>query len=303
MTQRPLTVFSAHAGVLAAAHKAAALAGDAVGPIREVPSEAELGAVEGFLIVDPSALEQADIYEWASDFLRTSTALVYLLTRGNAEIADGLARFVGAQGSLGLPLQSEELAERLRSPFGRSFSNPNEAPPATDIPLDLGEHLGEILEGPTSLSVREQFLRSVTDAETQLYTAPFWEHRLDEEFKRANRFRYPLSLVRFSFEGELDPDDLPEVSGRILLGTRDVDIVSRYRANVFLALLPHTHPAGAKRFSERVLEDLQHLELKDMLGDKLEWDTPGVASCPDQGIPNPIKLLDRVLPSPNGLPA
>ncbi|KAA3605401.1 MAG: hypothetical protein DWQ01_18935 [Planctomycetota bacterium] len=282
---------------------AAEMAGDAVEPAvcfsnPEALQSASEG-IQGILVVDGAALDGLDIYEWSLDYLRRSRALLFLLTRGNAADAEGLARFVGAQGALELPLDIAALADRLRSPFGLSLVTPED-----NLPVEgpLGEHLERAFLEDREASVRERFLQSVTDPETHLFTAPFWEHRLDEEFKRSSRFRYPLGLVRFSHEGALDPATLLKVSGVILLDTRDVDIVARYDTQVFLALLPHTGPAGTQRFGERVIQGLASEKLADILGENLEWDF-AFAACPDSEIRSAKEFLDKVMPSRDGLPA
>ncbi|HEX9793329.1 MAG TPA: diguanylate cyclase [Planctomycetota bacterium] len=302
MPVRNFHVVSADESVLEAARTAAAMVPDAVGTVREFRDRASLGAriddLEGLILIDPALFAPFSAYEWTLEFLRHATALVFVVARGKVEDADGLARFVGAQGAIQAPIEPRALAERLASPFSATPST-RPAPLVPGDPSAFERSLSGMLDDDAAESTRQRFLETITDEETGLFSATFFEHRLEEEFKRSNRFRFPLGLVSFVFDGEAEEAVLLEVAGVILTDTRDVDIVARYDANTFVALLPHTGPAGTRMFGERVLAKLAERDLHDLLGERMDW-TVAHAVGPDSAIATAPAFLARVVPDRSG---
>jgi len=301
--RRPLCIATADSDLAARIRNAVESVSDAVGPVQEAGDLAALEALRGnfpgLLVVDPSMVSPQSVHEWTLGFLRESPGtLLFLLTWGDVADADALARFVGAQGAVGLPFQPDILAGLLASPFGAPRP-PASAPAPTE---ELALQIESLFRGEGEVGDREKFLRQITDPETGLYSGIFWQHRLDEEFKRSWRFRYPLGLVGFSFEGEADGNTLLEVAGKILLDTRDIDVIGRYDSHTFLALLPHTGPAGTEHFARRVLHDFQESGLQDLLGEPLAW-AHATAVSPDSAAPDADAFLGQVLGKLTGLPA
>ncbi|NQU47052.1 MAG: hypothetical protein HQ519_00250 [Planctomycetes bacterium] len=299
MPKRPFTIIAANPEVRSQCEKAAACAGDAISEVTVYANLQELqaaGELEGLVVVEPSALGELSMHEWAIAFLRKHKVLLFLLSNGTAQDADGLARFVGAQGALPLPLDADELASRLSSPFGTPGGIPRPMMPEVDqatLEENLGAQLGAIF-GQNETSGREGFVQSITDSETGLFTVDYWEHRLEEEYKRSNRFRFPLGLVTFRVDGLVSDDKLLDVSSIILLDTRDVDVVTRFDDQTFLALLPHTGPGGAALFAKRVHDGLNSLGLHDLVGDSVEWTTHSIVS-PDSSLSGARDFLARAL--------
>ncbi|HBF22585.1 MAG TPA: hypothetical protein DDW23_02100 [Planctomycetes bacterium] len=299
MPGRPLSILTADSLVESACREAAAKAGEqAVSEVQILENVSQAEGLEGLVVVDPRVFSGGGVHEWCLKFLRENRALLFLLTAGNTGDADGLARFVGAQGALGLPPNVDDLASRLASPFGAP-TGPRPVPlPEVDA-RDLEGTLAAALSGGEDEDVsdsRQSFLAAVCDSETGLYSADFWRHRLDEEFKRSNRFRFPLGICSFAFDGEVDDGSLLDIASIILTDTRDVDVVARFGLNTFVALLPHTGPEGARLFVERVEQRLSELGLEDLVGDSVEWNT-AVAMCPDAELSNSDAFLSRVLPA------
>ncbi|HJM38588.1 MAG TPA: hypothetical protein QGG59_00585 [Planctomycetota bacterium] len=293
---RPLTLLSADPEIIAATQAAVDSAGDTVGDLTVLSSRDEIpgASMDGLVVVDPAFLAPQPVHEWVLALVREARALVWVLTTGDLADADGLARFVGAQGAISSPPNPEELAERLSSPFG----TPAPIRPAPQEPDDtaLSLNLDAILE-EASREPDLSFIQMITRPDTGLYTAEYWQHRLDEEFKRSMRFRFPLGVVSFTSEGEIDSTDMLDIAGVILLDTRDVDIVAQFDPRSFVALLPHTGPAGTKLFAERVQESLQ-----DKLANAGQWSVR-VACCPDSSIPSSSALVVEVLGLSGGAPA
>ncbi len=298
MDPRPLIVLSRDPEVRKACEEAARLAQGAVQSPQflDSPDGLRIEGREGMVVVDPELFPQGSLHLWALGLLRDSPCLLWLLVRsGELSDADGLARFVGAQGALSCPPDPRALGERFQSPFGAPALRPE--PIAAD-PEALDASLGHILEGREP-GERELFVRTITESDSGLYSVPYWEHRLDEEFKRSMRFRFPLSLVSFAFDGEVDDDAISDIAGLILVDTRDVDIVTQFDPRTFLALLPHTGIAGGRYFAQRVVGSLRERGVRDLLGESLEWSW-AAETCPNSALPTARDFLARVLRGRSG---
>ena len=300
MPQRSLSVLTTDADVRTACEAAAGSVPQAVSSVQffETAEAIEAAHPDGLVVVDPRALAPHSIHEWSLGFLRQHRALVFLLTHGDADDAEGLARFVGAQGALSIPVDPTALADRLASPFGVSLPTEGRDLPEIDeaaLEENLGAKLSAIL-GEEEVG-GEEFVQSITDPETGLYVFDYWEHRLEEEFKRSNRFRFPLGIAAFRVEGMLAEERLLDVASVILLDTRDVDVVTRFDHHTFLALLPHTGPEGVRLFAERVRQGLAELGIQDVGGQDVDWLTTTTVS-PDATVGTARELLSRVLVDP-----
>ncbi len=273
---RSLFIVSADPDLVSAAKVAAVDAGATIGEVFVVADFASLDATDltGHVLLDPRVFAEQSLHEWVTSCVRDRRVLVWILSGGDMVDADGLARFVGAQGALQLPINGPELSDRLSSPFGA----PTPLRPTSPTPDDqvIIDHREDILSG----DVEDSFVKNITQQDNGLFSAPYYNHRRDEEKKRAHRFRFPVSEVNFSADGELDDATLLAIVGVILCDTRDIDIVSQLGPSTFAALLPHTGPLGAKVFAERTISELKKLGLEDVIGDELEWDF-GCQTWPD----------------------
>jgi two-component system cell cycle response regulator len=103
---------------------------------------------------------------------------------------------------------------------------------------------------------------AIQDELTGVYNYRYMHTRLLEEFKRAQRYRYPLACAmididhfkQFNDEFGHDTGDLVlrEVAARIGRAVREIDVVARYGGEEFLLVLPNTHFAGALTVADRV---------------------------------------------------
>ncbi|MBU1107674.1 MAG: diguanylate cyclase [Candidatus Riflebacteria bacterium] len=105
---------------------------------------------------------------------------------------------------------------------------------------------------------------SITDGLTELYIRRFFEIRLEDEIKRARRFKFPLTLVMF------DIDELSQVNekhgrkaGDVVLyeiariikdSVRATDIPARFGEEEFAIILAHTTAEQSLIFAERLRE-------------------------------------------------
>ena len=102
----------------------------------------------------------------------------------------------------------------------------------------------------------------VHDEKTGLLNYRTFASRLDEEFKRARRYREFLSLVVLDLDhfkaindryGHPAGDEVLWQFGRILMrNSRDTDLVARYGGEEFLILLPKTAGPPAFKRAERI---------------------------------------------------
>ncbi len=118
----------------------------------------------------------------------------------------------------------------------------------------LHDHINDSKERLAALAVQDEL--------TGLYNYRYLHTRLQEEFKRAERYREPLSCVMVDvdhfkrindrFGHDAGDEALRELSVRLRRAVREVDVVARYGGEEFLLVLPSTNFSGALAVAERV---------------------------------------------------
>ena len=108
--------------------------------------------------------------------------------------------------------------------------------------------------------------QTITDALTGLKNRRFFDERLQEEFRRAQRYGDYLALIMIDldhFKGVNDRFGHPagdsvlrETASLIRASIRDPDICARYGGEEFAVILPKTHMTGALTVAERVWREL-----------------------------------------------
>jgi diguanylate cyclase (GGDEF)-like protein len=119
---------------------------------------------------------------------------------------------------------------------------------------------------------------SVHDELTGLYNFRFLHTRLNEEFKRAERYHEPFACVLVDVDQLRAVNDLGgraagdavirRVSEGIKKCVREVDVVARYGGEEFLLVLPSTHFAGSVVVAERIWREVS--------GKPMEFEVEGV---------------------------
>ena len=148
--------------------------------------------------------------------------------------------------------------------------------------------------------------QAITDELTGLKNRRAFDERLQEEFRRAQRYSDPVSLIM------IDLDHFKRVNDRyghpfgdvvlrgsaeeIRASTRDPDICARYGGEEFAVILPKTHLAGALTVAERVWKQLSSREFAAPEGapddSRLRITASlGVAFYPSKDISTPELLL------------
>jgi diguanylate cyclase (GGDEF)-like protein len=112
--------------------------------------------------------------------------------------------------------------------------------------------------------------QSVTDALTGLKNRRFFDERLPEEFRRAQRYGDNLSLVMIDLDHFKEVNDryghpagdavLRDAASLIRGSIRDPDICARYGGDEFAVILPKTHMSGALAVAERMRRELEAKE-------------------------------------------
>ncbi len=112
--------------------------------------------------------------------------------------------------------------------------------------------------------------QSITDGLTGLKNRRFFDERLQEEFKRAQRYGDTLSLIMIDLDHFKEVNDrhghpagdvvLREAAALIRASIRDPDICARYGGEEFAVILPKTHMAGALAVAERIWRELGNKE-------------------------------------------
>jgi two-component system cell cycle response regulator len=128
------------------------------------------------------------------------------------------------------------------------------------------KHLQERLQ-EAQRKLEEQ---SITDGLTGLKNRRFFDERLQEEFKRAQRYGDSLSLIMIDLDHFKAVNDrhghqagdavLREAAALMRQSIRDPDICARYGGEEFAVILPKTHMSGALAVAERIWRALGQKE-------------------------------------------
>jgi diguanylate cyclase (GGDEF)-like protein len=108
--------------------------------------------------------------------------------------------------------------------------------------------------------------QSITDSLTGLKNRRFFDERLHEEFRRAQRYGDYLSLIMIDLDHFKSVNDrfghpagdgvLREAAALVRASIRDPDICARYGGEEFAVILPKTHMSGALAVAERIWREL-----------------------------------------------
>ena len=227
-----------------------------------------------------------NVYESCRRLTGRTKCRTYVVTDMDNALAEPIALFCGATGTLARPLS----ATALRGVIDTST-------PRTELVTDL-RGAGDERDLPQALLadlVGERSTRLVDvmiDPETGLYSYDYLKFKLDEEFKRAARFDQPLSCVMLGFEGQVDEETLGELASIFLNASRDTDVLGRFDQSSFLFFLPNTGPDGAEVMASRIRESAEEASLADLVGDALEI-AVGISYFPHPDIEEREELFAR----------
>ncbi len=141
---------------------------------------------------------------------------------------------------------------------------------------------------------------SVTDGLTQTHNHRFFQDRLKEEFRRAQRYDDPLALVLLDVDHFKAVNDLHghpvgdevlcAVAHAIRQAVRDTDLVARYGGEEFAVILPRTGLPGALTVAERIWRAVGALQAGPGRAVRVTASL-GVAGYPGRNVLAPDQLL------------
>jgi len=142
-----------------------------------------------------------------------------------------------------------------------------------------------------------RLIATLTDSETGLLNATFFNLRLEEEFKKSWRFSWNYALLFLEVEnlsafeqaaGRNAADAaVLDIAGEILTASRDVDLSARISRTRFAMLLPGTPAAGALVMVQRVMS-----EVLGKLDERLTLSV-GISAAPQEGLSSVEDFLAR----------
>lgn len=214
---------------------------------------------------------------------------VYVVVDEADAIGVQLTRFTLADGALVWCAESGKLnVDELRV-TGRMPRYPSVGDLLQRLEGEAGEHGREnSLQRLMRFEREDSLLTKLQDPETGLFDGPYATLKLDEEWKRAQRFHQPLSLLLVDMgfdEGIGDVDRraaLAEAAGVFLNECRDIDVLARFSPEVFLFLLPGTGADGAKVLADRIVASLR----QRLVGQIAANPTGGLSTVPSADIPD-----------------
>jgi len=144
--------------------------------------------------------------------------------------------------------------------------------------------------------------QAITDELTGLKNRRAFDERLQEEFRRAQRYTDPVSLIMIDLDHFKQVNDryghpfgdvvLAGAAHQIRTSTRDPDICARYGGEEFAVILPKTHLQGALSVAERVWKGLGTKEHRLPDGGAVHVTASlGIAFYPSKDITSPELLL------------
>ncbi len=265
------------------------------GPVHDL-GQGDVVVIEAF--ADLGARTDApggNVFSACRAFKATRGVAVHIVVRHDDHTGVALARFVLADSVLRVQAdgavegleqlqphdrgKTKKTIDQLLTRYGAALQN-----------ADQSELAGKVREWEGS----DSFLQRLQDPETGLFDGPYAALKLDEEWKRAQRFHLPLSIVLLDVGPEVASMPagparsvlLAEVASVFLNECRDIDVLGRFTTTTFLFLLPGTPPFGAKALAQRLIASLNDREFELPLRPRA-----GVASCPMAGITDRRQFL------------
>ena len=141
---------------------------------------------------------------------------------------------------------------------------------------------------------------AVTDGLTGVFNYRYLISSLENEIKRARRFKQTFSFVMLDVDNLKMHNDrhghisgsqvLKEIAGIIKASCREIDFVSKYGGDEFGVVLPQTRLSGASKVTQRVLESVREHHFDAARADGITC-SAGVSSFPRDGA-TPREIID-----------
>jgi diguanylate cyclase (GGDEF)-like protein len=243
----------------------------------------------GDVILLDAWLRHENVYESCRRLVGKTRCRIFIVIDERNKMADALAAFAGATGTLQRPIAGARLRALLDATATAQRALPGDIR-QIESPMEraLPERLLRELTGERA----KRLLDALTDPETGLYSYDYLTFKLDEEFKRSKRFGQPLACVMLGFEGQADEGVLGHLAGIFLNASRDTDVLGRFDQSSFLFFLPSTGPDGAEIMARRIRQAAQDQGLRDLVGDRLQISV-GISYCPHSQVERREDLFRR----------
>ena len=139
-------------------------------------------------------------------------------------------------------------------------------------PVDREELLARMQAATRVTELQRQLsLQASTDAVTGVYSRRSWHDFLHREWARSKRHQHPLACVMLDLDyfkkindthgHQVGDEVLREVGTLLKRHTRASDVIGRYGGEEFCVLLTESTEEQARTWTERVLDELQRLEI------------------------------------------
>ncbi|MCM8804466.1 MAG: GGDEF domain-containing protein [Candidatus Omnitrophica bacterium] len=151
------------------------------------------------------------------------------------------------------------------------------------------------LEIENSILHEQLNIASITDPSTDLYNRRYFSIRLKEEFSKAKREGYPISIMISdldNFKKYVDSYGHPmgdiilkEVANVVKISLRETDIICKFGGDEFAYLLPFSTSIEAKIVAERVKNNIENFRfLQGYVDENVSLTLSfGIASFPEHG--------------------
>jgi len=216
---------------------------------------------------------------------------VYVVVDEDDRIGPQLARFCLANGVLRWHALAGSIDARQLGASRDSAPRPTVDQLLQRIERDLNssDQVETTVERMLRFEHEHSPLQRLQDPETGLFDGHYATWKIDEEWKRSQRFHEPLSLLLLDLGQRLE--DLAATDRQVVLAEaasvflnecRDIDVLSRFTPSTFLFLLPGTGSEGAEILARRMLGALQQ-RLPASAG---LVPAAGIATAPSNHIPD-----------------
>lgn len=143
---------------------------------------------------------------------------------------------------------------------------------------------------------------SITDDLTKLYNRRYINKKLDDEFRRATRYKHPLSCLMFDADHFKSVNDtyghafgdlvLKDIAAIILETAREVDVCGRFGGEEFIAILPDTDLDRAFIVADRIRKKVESHAFTFDTTTIHKTVSIGIASIPDDLIKDEFQLVE-----------
>ena len=141
---------------------------------------------------------------------------------------------------------------------------------------------------------------AVTDGLTGVYNYRYLISSLENEIKRARRFKQTFSFVMLDVDNLKMHNDrhghisgsqvLKEIAGIIKVSCREIDFVSKYGGDEFGVVLPQTKLSGASKVTQRVLDSVREHHFDGTRAETITC-SAGISAFPRDGA-TPREIID-----------